>query len=42
MDKDRKKDLIRTALIVAGFMLFGLAVLNILIGNAMSPEPPRL
>lgn len=42
MDPDKKKDYIKTGLIAGFFLIFALVLLNMLIGNAMSPDTTKL
>lgn len=40
MDNDKKKDYIRTILIAGFFLIFGILVLDMMIGMAMEPSRP--
>lgn len=42
MNSEKKKDLVKTGLIAAFFLAIGFVLLDILIGSAMSPTPPKL
>ena len=41
MDSEKKRDWIKTAVIVVFFMVVAVVVLNIFIGASMEPLPPR-
>jgi len=41
MDGGEKKDLVRTVIMAAFFLVIAFVLLNYVIGNAMDPLPPR-